>query len=134
MANKTEPTSIDPRTYLEGLPKPEQRADCLELLDLMGEVSGEPPRMWGPTMIGFGSYHYRLASGREEVAFRMGFAARTGQLVLYGGYPEQLSDLLTDLGPHKTGKSCIYVRRLADADPVRLRELVQRMWSTEPDC
>lgn len=133
MANKTAPTSIDVQTYLEGLPKPEQRTDSLRLLELMSEISGEPATMWGPTMIGFGSYHYRYASGREGDAFRMGFAPRAGQLVIYGGDPVKLAGLLDELGPHTTGKSCIYLRRLADVDSVRLRELVEHIWTTDPD-
>lgn len=134
MANKTEPTAIDPRTYLEALPQPEQRADSLALLELMAEVSGEPPTMWGPTMIGFGSYHYRYASGREGVALRMGFAPRKGQLVIYGGDPVKLAGLLEELGPHTTGKGCIYVKRLADVDAAGLRTLVTEIWTTHPDC
>ena len=134
MANSTLPTPADPRTYLEGLPKQEQREDSLHLLELMSEVSGEPATMWGPTMIGFGSYHYRYASGREGEALRMGFAPRTGQLVLYGGDPVKLAGLLDALGPHKTGKGCIDLKRLADVDEARLRELVQQIWTTEPDC
>lgn len=134
MANSTQPTPADPRTYLEGLPKPEQREDSLRLLDLMSEVSGEPATMWGPTMIGFGSYHYRYASGREGEALRMGFAPRSAQLVIYGGDPVRLAGLLEALGPHKTGKGCIYLKRLADVDETRLRELVEQIWATEPDC
>ena len=134
MANSTQPTPADPRTYLEALPKPEQREDSLHLLDLMSEVSGEPATMWGPTMIGFGSYSYRYASGREGEALRMGFAPRAGQLVIYGGDPVKLAGLLEGLGPHKTGKGCIYLKRLADVDAAGLRELIQQIWTTDPDC
>ena len=133
MANATQQTPADPRNYLEGLQKPEQRADCLQLLDLMSQVSGEPATMWGPSMIGFGSYHYRYASGREGDAMRMGFAPRSGQLVIYGGDPVKLAGLLEELGPHTTGKGCIYVKRLTDVDGARLRELVQQIWSAAPE-
>ena len=132
MANKTESTAIDTRTYLEGWLKPGLREDSLHLLELMSQVSGEPGIMWGRTMIGFDSYRYRYASGRESEALRMGFAPRTRQLVIYGGYPEQLSAQLTELGPHKTGTSCIYLKRLADVDPIRLRELLERIWAADP--
>ncbi|MDQ7993889.1 MAG: DUF1801 domain-containing protein [Propionicimonas sp.] len=127
MANKTQPTPVDPAAYLDGLPKAGQREDGRALLALMSQVSGEPAVMWGPTMVGFGNYHYRYASGREGDAFRMGFSPRSTALVLYGD-AGRLSDVLARLGPHTTGKSCIYLKRLSDADPAVLRELVERMW------
>jgi len=132
MANKTQPTTVDPLDYIEGLPKPTQREDGRAMLALMSEVSGKPAVMWGESMVGFGSYHYHYASGREGDALRMGFSPRSTALVLYGGDPAQLGDVLGRLGPHTTGKSCIYLKRLSDADPAVLRELVERMWADPP--
>ena len=132
MTNKTQPTPVDPADFVEGLPKPSQREDGRALLELMSEVSSEPPVMWGTTMVGFGTYHYRYSSGHEGDSFRIGFSPRSSALVLYGGNPPELADVLDRLGPHTTGKSCIYLKRVSDVDPVVLRELVERLWAASP--
>jgi hypothetical protein len=95
---------------------------------LFTELTGERPVLWGSTIVGFGSYHYRYESGREGDAPLAGFAPRGGQLVIYlvGGFTDRHKRLLERLGPHRTGNSCLYVKRLADVDLAVLRELVSR--------
>ena len=83
----------------------------------MARLSGEPPRLWGPSIIGFGRYHYRYESGREGESFRVGFAPRKAALTLYLTNSEPVpGDLLAALGKHKTGQGCLYLKKLADAD------------------
>jgi hypothetical protein len=125
--NKTKPTGIGVRTFLDSVPDADKRADALTLIDMMQSATGEQPVMWGPSIIGFGSYHYRYASGREGDSPIVGFSPRNAALVLYivtgfrGAEP-----LLARLGKHTTGKSCLYVRRLADVDLGILRQLVDQ--------
>ena len=95
----------------------------------MAEETGEPPRMWGASIVGFGSYHYAYASGREGDWMALGFSPRKANLTLYlmdgfGGYGE----LLDRLGKHSTGKSCLYIKRLSDVDVDVLREMVRRSY------
>jgi hypothetical protein len=94
----------------------------------MQDLTGEPPAMWGPTIVGFGSYHYRYDSGHEGDAPLVGFSPRKQNLVVYlvGGYEERYPALLEALGPHKTGKGCLYLRRLPAVDQAVLRELIDR--------
>jgi hypothetical protein len=124
-ANKTQATDADVSAYLDGIADANQRADAETIIALMSKASGEPAKMWGPSIIGFGSYHYRYESGREGTSLRIGFSPRKGQIVLYltDGH-ENHSGLLERLGKHKTGKSCLYVKRLADLDINVLAELV----------
>lgn len=105
-----------------------RRNDAHRLIELMTEVTGEPPVMWGPSIIGFGSYHYRYATGREGDAPLAGFSPRKQNLVVYlvGGYEDRYAKLLEQLGPHKAGKACLYLKRLADVDLEALRTLVER--------
>lgn len=104
----------------------ERRADCAELIEIMGRATGAEPRMWGPSIVGFGSYHYKYDSGREGDWFLTGFSPRKQALTLYimAGF-ERYDDLMRRLGRHSTGKSCLYVRRLDDVDLDVLTELVQ---------
>ena len=94
----------------------------------MAEVTGEPAQMWGASIVGFGTYHYRYDSGHEGDAPLVGFSPRKTQLVIYlvGGYEERYQAALARLGPHKTGKGCLYLKRLADVDRDALRELIDR--------
>ncbi len=125
---KTKPHTGDVGPFLAQVDDPAKRADAHALVEMMSAVSGEPPVLWG-TMIGFGQYHYKYASGHEGDAFRIGFAPRKGDLSLYvlvaydGAEAEQQAQLLARLGKHKAGKSCLYVKRLADIDLGVLREL-----------
>ena len=128
---KTRPTDADVTAYLDAVPDERRRADALEALDLMREVTGAEPRMWGPTMIGFGRQPYRTADGKEHEWFAVGLAPRKAALTLYGlTYYDSNSDLLERLGPHTTGKGCLYVKRLADLDRATLREIIARGWAT----
>lgn len=112
--------------FLDGIQNDSRREDSRALIEVMREVTGEEPKLWG-AMVGFGDYHYRYESGREGDYFKVGFAPRAANLTIYlmsgvAGY----DDLLQKLGPHKTGKSCLYVKRLGDLDRDVLAELIRR--------
>lgn len=126
MANKTQPTDASVAAFVAGIPDPRRRADSERLITLMSELTGEPATMWGPSIIGFGSYHYRYASGREGDAPLVGFSPRKTALTLYASADEEVrADLLARLGPHKVGKGCVYVKRLSDVDEQALADLIQ---------
>jgi hypothetical protein len=124
--NKTRATEVSVEAFIEAVPDPVRRADAKTVAALMTRVSGDQPAMWGPTIIGFGRYHYRYDSGHEGEACRLGFSPRKTELVLYvlNGSPEQEAQLAR-LGKHKTGKSCLYIKKLADVDMTVLEELVR---------
>jgi hypothetical protein len=124
---KTQPTNQDVTEFLNSIPDERKREDCFAVLQLMREVTQEEPKMWGSSMVGFGHYHYKYASGHEGDAFVTGFSPRKQNLTLYmmAGF-EQYDDLMQKLGKYTTGKSCLYVKRLSDIDMEVLRELVQR--------
>lgn len=124
---KTKPTEASARAFIDAVAVPERREDARALCALMERLSGEPPTMWGPSMIGFGSHDYRYESGREGTIFRIGFSPRKTELVLYGlkNYDER-ADLVARLGKHRAGKGCIYVKRLADIDLGALEALIAR--------
>lgn len=111
--------------FLNGVGDDQKRADCFELVDLMKEITGEEPKMWGPSIVGFGSYRYRYDSGREGDWMQVGFSPRKQALTLYimSGF-SRYEDLLKRLGKHKTGKACLYVKRLSDVDRDVLRDLI----------
>ena len=126
---KTQPTDADVDAFLDAIEDPGRREDSRAICRLMAEETGEPPRMWGDAIAGFGTYHYAYASGREGDWMALGFAPRKGRLTLYlmdgfGGYEE----LLARLGKHSTGKSCLHVKRLEDVDIDVLREMVRRSY------
>jgi hypothetical protein len=127
-APKTQPTGADVEAFLAAVPDETRRADARTLCALLGEVTGEPPVMWGSSIIGFGEYHYRYESGHEGNAPLASFAPRKANLVLYliGGFEDRHSKLMAKLGSHKTGKGCLYLKSLADIDMDVLRELVDR--------
>ncbi len=124
---KTQPGAQSVAAFLAAIPSETQRADCQELVRLMEDLIGEPPVLWGSTMVGFGTYHYRYASGHAGDAMLAGFAPRKQNitLYLYSGF-DQHGDLLARLGKHKTGKGCLYIKQLSDVDTSTLRELVQQ--------
>ncbi|MET0842281.1 MAG: DUF1801 domain-containing protein [Mycetocola sp.] len=124
-APKTQQTDEDPQALIDGIEDERKRADADRLLRLMADVTGEPPKLWGPTMIGFGSFHYRYASGHEGDTMKVGFAPRKTALTLYGlqGHARS-AELLSGLGKHTLGKGCVYIKRLDDVDTDVLRELV----------
>ena len=116
----------DVKAFLAVIPDPKRRADAETVLTLMREVTGKPPQLWGGSIVGFGSYHYKYASGREGDWFLTGFSPRKQALTLYimAGFA-RYEALLSKLGKHKTGKACLYVNKLADVDLAVLRELVR---------
>ena len=123
---KTRQNDADVNAYLNAIENPRRRADARRLLALMSDVTGDPPKMWGTSIVGFGSYHYRYVSGRQGNGPVAGFAPRKQNLVLYlmpgfTGY----GALLDQLGKYRTGKSCLYVNKLDDIDLQVLEELVR---------
>lgn len=112
--------------FLAAVEHPVRRRDGLRLLDLMSRVTGEKPEMWGPTIVGFGRYHYRYETGREGDAAAVGFSPRKASLSLYGLiYGPGAAALLPRLGKHKTGAGCLYVNKLEDVDEEVLAELIR---------
>jgi len=126
VANKTKPTTVDPAAYIASIEHDTRREDALTLLELMGRLSGFEAKMWGPTMVGFGRYHYKYDTGREGDWFMVGFSPRKANQVIYlmPGY-ENFDDELARLGKHKIGKSCLSINKLADVDLAVVEEMVQ---------
>lgn len=123
--NKTKPSHVDPNAYIEAIENQVRRDDAEYLLALIGTITGAPAKMWGPTIIGFGRYHYKYASGREGDSFLSGFAPRKTETVFYlTGIIEKQSDFLEQLGPHRMGKSCLYIKNLAKIDRDILTQLI----------
>lgn len=127
---KTKPTDVRVEEYLDAVENPVRREDGKAVDAMMRRVTGLAPKMWGPSMIGYGQYSYRYESGHGGVAMRMGFSPRKAELVLYvlsDGRPGQDADLAR-LGKHKTGKCCLYIRKLADVDMDVLEKLARDSW------
>jgi hypothetical protein len=124
--NKTHATAASVADHLAAIADEAQREDCKALVTLMKEITGHRPKMWGPTIVGFGQYHYVYESGREGDAPVAGFAARGREIVIYlvASSPRQ-AGLLARLGKHRRGKSCLYIRRLADVDFAIVEALVR---------
>jgi Domain of unknown function (DU1801) len=124
----TAPTGQPVEEFLAAVPNEGRRADACQLIVLMREVTGEEPVMWGPSIVGFGRYHYRYDSGREGDSALVGFSPRKQHLVVYlvGGFEGRYASVLARLGPHKTGKGCLYLKRLGGVDLDVLRELIDR--------
>ena len=123
--NKTKPTSVTPRAYISGLDEGRRKWEADILLPWFETVTGLKGRMWGPSMIGFGRYHYKYDSGREGDSMITGFAPRKAAMTLYimPGYRD-MSETLARLGPHRIGKSCLYINRLESVDMDVLAEIV----------
>ena len=123
---KTKLSDASVEVFLDGIADEAKRRDSYAILAMMQEVTGVEGKMWGDSIVGFGSYHYKYASGREADWPLVGFSPRKQNLTLYimSGF-EQYDELLQRLGKHSTGKACLYVKRLADVDPAVLRELVK---------
>lgn len=124
---KTQKNEASVEAFLNSVSDEKKREDSFAILELMQEVTGEAPAMWGDSIVGFGSYHYKYASGREGDWFLTGFSPRKRNLTLYimAGF-KQYETLLAKLGKYKTGKSCLYINRLADVDLPTLRELIRQ--------
>ena len=125
--NKTVATDQSVRQFIDSVDNEVTRNDSLTLLDMMADITDRPPVMWGSSLIGFGTYHYKYASGREGDFFLTGFSPRKQALTIYimPGFSEY-EELLGNLGKYKTGKSCLYVKKLEDVDPDLLRELISK--------
>lgn len=125
--NKTKVTDVSVEAFLERVENDQKREDCFTLMKLMEEVTGQPAKMWGTAIVGFGEYHYKYDSGREGDFMLVGFSPRKANLTLYivGGFDEY-EPLLNKLGKFTTGKSCMYVKRLTDIDMDTLKTMVQR--------
>ncbi|WP_426028752.1 DUF1801 domain-containing protein [Brevundimonas sp. TWP2-3-4b2] len=121
---KTKPTEVPVADFIAAVENPKRRADAETLCALFEEISGEPPKMWGPSIIGFGRYHYRYASGHEGDAPRLGFSPRKAQTVVYvmSGFKGQ-EEMIARIGKVKTSVSCMYVNRLDQIDLGVLREM-----------
>lgn len=123
--NKTKATSVDPLKFIAKVKSETKRNDSLELVAMMQDITGEPPKMWGPTIVGFGTYHYVYDSGREGDICLTGFSPRGGSLVVYLGPGIDNDQLMGKLGKHRAGKGCLYVNKLDDVDRKVLRQLVE---------
>ena len=123
---KTKQTEASVEKYLDSIEDPRRRADCAAISALMKKVTKCEPKMWGPSIVGFGSYHYRYESGHEGDACLAGFASRKPEIVVYiaDGF-ESREELLQQLGKHRTGKACLYIKRLSDIDVGVLEKLIR---------
>lgn len=130
---KTQKTDASVEAFLNSVADEGRKRDSFAVLDLMKQVSRAEPKMWGPAIVGFGQYHYKYESGRENDWFPIGFSPRKSNLTLYltGGLESQ-ADLLAKLGKHKAGKGCIYINKLADVDQSVLRQMLERCLKSLP--
>src|SRR5215467_6356845 len=125
--NKTKPTKLSVAAFVDGLTDPTRRADAKALIKLMQSAAGEKPKMWGPSIIGVGSYHYKYDSGREGDMPIIAFSPRKSATVLYSLMgPNGSESLLAKLGKHTTGKGCVYIKKLADVDEKVLKNLMAK--------
>ena len=124
--NKTKVTAIDPYDFIAQVDSDQKRKDSEELIALMKKVTGKPPKMWGPTIVGFGKYHYKYESGREGEICMVGFSPRKPNLVLYVGPGMEDEALMARLGKHKRGNSCLYIKKLDDVDRKVLSQVVTK--------
>ena len=123
---KTKPTEVSVEKFIEEIPQPQKKEDAYALVALFAEVTGEEAKMWGPSIIGFGKYHYRYASGHEGDAPLAAFSPRKTALTFYFMLPDgKREELLAKLGKHKTGKGCVYVNKLSDIDTAALKEMIR---------
>ncbi len=130
--NKTKPTTLSVSAFLDSLSDQTRKADARELIKLMQDAIGEKPKMWGPSIIGFGSTHYKYPSGREGDMPVIAFSPRKAATVLYGmGLSSEAGALLAKLGKHKTGKGCLYIKNLADVDKRVLQTLIAKSLSAK---
>lgn len=123
---KTKPTGVSVDAFLDGIEHPRRQADGKALRSMMEDITAEPATMWGSSIIGFGSYHYRYASGHEGDAPRVAYSPRSANLVLYVGGFSEYEALLRSLGKHKSSKACLYLGKLADVDLTVLEEIIRR--------
>ncbi len=130
--NKTVANKASVEDFINSLEDQKQAQDSRELVKIMQEISGEPPVMWGPAIIGFGSYHYKYVSGREGDWAQIGFSPRKGRLSLYLTFnAAKLTEQFPDLGKYTIGKGCIYIKRLSDVNIEELRKLIAVAYAEE---
>ncbi len=125
--NKTKPTSASVNAFIAAIDHPRRRAEALAVLEIYRNVTGLPPVMWGPSIIGFGTHHYAYESGREGTVPAAGFSPRKASLTFYvgDGFPGAKA-LYTRLGKHRRSVACLYINKLGDVDPQVLREIIAR--------
>jgi len=125
--NKTKPTTLSVASFIDTVADEGKRADAKSLVKIMQKATGEKPTMWGPSIIGFSSHHYKYETGREGNSPMVGFSPRKAAIVLYGatGFADSEA-LLAKLGKHTTGKGCLYIKKLADVDGKVLTTLVTK--------
>lgn len=129
--NKTVQKGLKVSDYIAAIEKEERRADCQRILDMMTEMTGWEPKIWGSNLksgiVGFGDYHYKYESGREGDFLRLGFSSRVANISIYimPGY-QDFDEELSRLGKHKIGKACLYIKRLSDVDEAVLKEIMQK--------
>ena len=123
--NKTKPTDTGVQAFLDAVDGDERRADCQTLIAMMGRITAKPAVMWGPSIVGFDTYHYRYDRGREGDWLVTGFSPRKGDISVYlTACGADQSELLSRLGRHRMGKACLYLRRLSEIDLAVLEQLV----------
>jgi hypothetical protein len=126
---KTKPTAVSVESYLAAIADDVRREDCRVLTEMMQRLTGHPPTMWGTSIVGFGQYHYKYASGHEGDSCLIGYSSRKGDISVYllAGYEtDETRALLAQLGRHKIGKACLYIRRLSDVQVPVLEQLMAR--------
>ena len=132
--NKTKPTEVSVAAFIEAITDDGKRADAKVLAKLMQSASGEKPKMWGPSIIGFGSYHYKYDSGREGDMPVIAFSPRKAATVVYGAIGfDGAEKLLAKLGKHTTGKGCLYIKKLADVDAKVLEAMLAKALAAKKD-
>ena len=133
--NKTQPNAAKVADYIAAIPDDQRRREVQTIVDLMADVTGAEATMWGTAIIGFGSYHYKYDSGREGDSMRIGLSSRKQAITIYGlVLYDATSDnnaLLESLGPHTTGKGCLYIKSLAGIDQDVLRKMIHNAFTTE---
>lgn len=124
---KTKESNDSVTAFLNGVQDEQKRKDCFEIAGMMQEATGQPPKMWGPAIVGFGSYHYKYESGHEGDMCLMGFSPRKQNITLYVSNDiNKYDDLLKKLGKHKTGKSCLYINSLDKVNVEVLKEIIEK--------
>jgi len=128
--NKTKETEASVDTFLANIKDDEKKADCLVLKSMMSRITDSPVKMWGASIVGFGTYHYKYDSGREGDFMKVGFSPRAQNVTVYiiAGF-DRYEALMSKLGKHKTGKSCLYIKKLDDIDLDVLEELVKESYN-----
>jgi hypothetical protein len=127
---KTVARAADPMKFIAKVKSEVKRKDSHELVAMMQEITGEPPKMWGPSIVGFGTLAYKYATGRDGVICLTGFSPRSGAIVVYLGPGIDNDKLMAKLGKHKHGKGCLHINKLDDVDRTVLRKLIEYSTAT----